>query len=223
MTIVKFIIIAVISYLIGSLNFSILISHKVGKKDIREMGSGNAGATNMFRSYGKKLGMITMLADILKAVVAILIAMAIVGNDDISKFPYIVKSFAGFFCVMGHLYPVFFKFKGGKGVATCAGMILILDWRVFLIEFVIFVLCILIFKMVSLGSVVMAFSYPFLTYFLYHTNANAAGGESKERIIVTAIAALFGIIVIYKHKENIKRICQKKENKMDLSKIFKKS
>lgn len=222
MTAVKFIIIAVISYLIGSLNFSILLSRKIGKKDIREMGSGNAGATNMFRSYGKKLGALTMLADILKAIVAIVIAMAIIGNDEVSQFPYIIKSFAGFFCVIGHLYPVFFNFKGGKGVATCAGMILILDWRVFLIELAVFILCLLIFKMVSLGSVVMAFLYPFLTYFLYHSNANAVSGQDKERIIVTIVAALFGVIVIYKHKSNIVRICQNKENKMDFAKIFKK-
>lgn len=219
MTIPKLLLIALISYVLGSVNFSIILSRSLAHKDIREGGSGNAGATNMYRTHGKSAGFATMFGDIIKVLVAITIARLIIGGDIYEAFPYLIKYFSGFFCVVGHIFPIFFKFKGGKGVATCAGMILMLDWRIWLIEFVIFVTLVGITKMVSLGSVVMALTYPVFTYFFYAPTVSSLVTpldviRPYEQYFVTAFALVFSIIVFIKHRENIKRIFKGTENKI---------
>lgn len=213
MMIVKYLSIAVISYLLGSLNFSIILSRAVARKDIRESGSGNAGATNMLRTYGKHFAVLTMLGDILKVALAILIAFVILGapleylfkiaeNKEFATTMINYKEFAGFFCVLGHIFPLYFKFKGGKGVAACTGMVILVDWRIALILFVIFVLTILISKMISLGSIVIAVLYPVLIAVFY------------QNLFLILIAVLFAAIVIAAHRANIKRILNGTENKL---------
>lgn len=210
---VKFIIIAVISYFLGSLNFSIIVSKALAKKDIRESGSGNAGATNMLRTYGKKFAVFTMIGDILKVAAAILIAFIILDaplnlifgfadNKDTAVTIILYKEFAGFFCVLGHIFPCYFKFKGGKGVAACTGMVILVDWRIALILFVIFVLTVLISNWISLGSIIIAVLFPVLILIFY------------KSLILTLIALLFAVIVIIAHRENIKRILNGTENKI---------
>ncbi len=213
MIVVKYLLIAVISYLLGSLNFSIILSRTVAKKDIRESGSGNAGATNMLRTYGKHFAVLTMLGDILKVALAILIAFLIL-NAPLEYFLKIAadketaatminyKEFAGFFCVLGHIFPLYFKFKGGKGVAACTGMVILVDWRIALILFVIFVLTIVISKMISLGSIIIAVLYPVLIALFY------------QNLFLILIAVLFAAIVIVAHRANIKRILNGTENKL---------
>ena len=213
MMIVKYLLIAVISYLLGSLNFSIILLRAVARKDIRESGSGNAGATNMLRTYGKHFAVLTMLGDILKVALAILIAFVILGapleylfkiaeNKEFAATMINYKEFAGFFCVLGHIFPLYFKFKGGKGVAACTGMVILVDWRIALILFVIFVLTILISKMISLGSIVIAVLYPVLIAVFY------------QNLFLILIAVLFAAIVIAAHRANIKRILNGTENKL---------
>ena len=114
---------AVLSYLLGSLNFGIILSRKFQKEDVRTHGSGNAGSTNMLRNYGKLPAVATILGDMAKVAVAILLVRLLVGNDLYAQQPIFIKSFAGLFCVLGHIFPCFFRFKGGKGVATCGGMV----------------------------------------------------------------------------------------------------
>ena len=119
---------AIVSYLIGSVNFSILLSKMLSGKDIRESGSGNAGATNMLRTYGKKMGVITLLLDVLKGIVVILLSRFvknIAGTDEI--YP-VISYIAGVCVILGHNFPLYFGFKGGKGVATSLGVVLMLDW-----------------------------------------------------------------------------------------------
>ncbi len=163
---VKYIFIAIISYFLGSLNFSIILSRTLEKKDIRESGSGNAGATNMLRTYGKHFAVLTMIGDILKVALAILIAFLILNapldmifniadNKETAVTMILYKEFAGFFCVLGHIFPLYFNFKGGKGVAACTGMVILVDWRIALILFVIFVITIAVSKMISLGSLLL--------------------------------------------------------------------
>ena len=215
--IVKYLIIAVISYFLGSFNFSIILSKTLEKRDIRESGSGNAGATNMLRTYGKHLAMLTMLGDILKVALAIWIAFMILDApmnmifkivDDVETAETIIlhKEFAGFFCVLGHIFPLYFKFKGGKGVATCAGMVILVDWRIALILFVIFVITIAVSKMISLGSVIIAILYPVLIAVFY------------KDLVLILIAVLFASIVIIAHRQNIKRIFNGTENKLSSKK-----
>lgn len=200
------ILIAIISYLLGSVNFSIILSRKIENEDIRESGSGNAGSTNMLRTYGKGIAVATMIGDMLKVAVAIGIAHLIFGNELYSKNEILIKSFAGFFCVLGHIFPVFFKFKGGKGVATAGGMVLLIDWRIGLILLAIFLITVAITRWVSLGSIIMAALYPVLTYIFY------------KDLILTVIAVVFAVIIIYKHKSNIKKIANGTENKLSFGK-----
>lgn len=211
--IIKYILIAVIAYLLGSLNFSIILSEVVKKKDIRDSGSGNAGATNMLRTYGKKAAVGTMIGDILKVALGIIIAFAILdvpmkyifsNPADAAEIQRVMlyKEFAGLFCVLGHIFPLYFKFKGGKGVAACTGMVIIVDWRIALILFVIFIGVILISKWISLGSIVIALLYPVLIFAFY------------KNFILAAVALLFTAIVIVAHRENIKRLVKGTENKI---------
>ena len=207
---VKLGIIAVLSYLLGSLNFGVILSNTVKKEDVRDSGSGNAGTTNMMRTYGKTLGLLTIAGDILKVMVAIWIAFRIMGVeefkatlDSVSDYPQVVlKSFAGLFAVLGHIFPCFFKFKGGKGVATSGGMVIMIDWRIALILLVIFALTILITKYVSLGSILMAVFYPVFIGIFY------------KDIILVLIAMVFTIIVVVAHRENVKRLINHTENKI---------
>lgn len=213
--ILKCVLIGVVSYLLGSLNFSIILSKVVKKKDIRKSGSGNAGATNMMRTYGIKAAVGTMLGDIFKVAIGIIVAFAILGVPmkyiftnpaDAAEIQRVVlyKEFAGLFCVLGHIFPLYFKFKGGKGVAACTGMVIIVDWRIALILFVIFVSVILISKWISLGSIVIAILYPVLIFVFY------------KNWILSLVALLFTAIVIIAHRENIKRLIKGEENKISL-------
>lgn len=213
--ILKCVLIGVISYLLGSLNFSIILSEVVKKKDIRKSGSGNAGATNMMRTYGVKAAVGTMLGDIFKVAIGILVAFAILGVPmkyiftnpaDAAEIQRVMlyKEFAGLFCVLGHIFPLYFKFKGGKGVAACTGMVIIVDWRIALILFVIFVSVILISKWISFGSIVIAILYPVLIFVFY------------KNWILSLVALLFTAIVIIAHRENIKRLIKGEENKITL-------
>jgi glycerol-3-phosphate acyltransferase PlsY len=203
--------IAIISYLLGSLNFGVILSNRVAKDDVREHGSGSAGTTNMLRNYGKGMAVLTILGDMLKVAVAILIAFSLIKCVNLYSFinelfkddtDILIKSFAGFFCVLGHIFPCYFHFKGGKGVATSGGMVFMIDWRIALILLAIFFIIVLISKYVSLGSIVMAILYPvFIT--IFHKN-----------VILTIISAIFTIIVVVAHRENIKRIINHTEHKI---------
>ena len=203
-----YIIIAIIAYALGSINFSVIISKKMAGFDVREKGSGNAGSTNMLRSVGKKAAIITLLCDILKGVVAILIAL-IVGNIMKNVDRAVLVQIAGILVVVGHTFPIFFEFKGGKGVATSLGVIMMINWKIGLICLV-FALAIMAFsRMVSMGSVGAAILFPVLTLFM-NTNFIVEASGMKYFIFSVILAA----IVIFNHRANIKRIANGTENKL---------
>ncbi len=196
---------ALIAYLLGSINFAILISEKSYKQDIRDYGSKNAGMTNMMRTYGKRAAGLTLLGDALKAVIAGLIGYAILGQMG----AYI----AGTACVIGHMYPIFFKFKGGKGVVTTAVTILMCNPYVFLILFALFAIIVLGTKYISLGSVMCMLLYPFI---LSGIDTWLVGGCPY-----VLFALLTAVLVIFKHRENIKRLREGKESKFSFKKSVK--
>lgn len=208
MIILKLFIVAVISYLLGSLNFGVILSKRVKNEDVRDSGSGNAGTTNMMRTYGKSLGMLTIAGDILKVVVAIVIAFQIIPASELKADnpEIILKAFAGLFAVMGHIFPCFFKFKGGKGVATSGGMVIMIDYRIALILLVVFAITILLTKYVSLGSIFMAILFPVFIGLFY------------KDIILVIIASVFTCIVVIAHRENIKKLIGHTENKVGQNK-----
>ncbi len=203
-----YIIIAIIAYALGSINFSVIISKKMAGFDVREKGSGNAGSTNMLRSVGKKAAIITLLCDILKGVVAILIAL-IVGNIVKNVDRAVLVQIAGILVVVGHTFPIFYEFKGGKGVATSLGVIMMINWKIGLICLV-FALVIMAFsRMVSMGSVGAAILFPVLTLFM-NTNFIVKTSGMKYFIFSVILAG----IVVFNHRANIKRIANGTENKL---------
>ena len=204
-----YIVMAIIAYAIGSINFSVILSKKMAGFDVREKGSGNAGTTNMLRSVGKTAALITLICDILKGVVSILIAIFI-GNIVKNVDKALLVQIAGILVVIGHTFPIFFKFKGGKGVATALGIILLTNWQIGLICLLFGVVLIATTKMVSLGSVMAAILFPILTIFI-HSNYIVDGNY-----IVFGI--LLGMFVIFNHRTNLKRLLNGTENKISFKK-----
>ena len=205
------IITAIVAYLVGSVNFSVIFSKKIAGFDVREKGSGNAGSTNMLRSVGKGAAALTLLCDILKGVVAILIAIAIGSIFKVSDKALLVQ-IAGVAVVIGHTFPIFFGFKGGKGVATSLGILLMTNWQIGLICLVFALVLIILTQMVSLGSCAAAILFPVLTLFIkQHFIVEDGSGYFIYSIILA-------IIVLYNHRENIKRMLNGTENRISFSK-----
>ncbi len=206
-----YIIIAIVAYLIGSINFSIIISKKMAGFDVREKGSGNAGTTNMLRSVGKKAAAITLICDILKGVVSVVIAI-IIGNIIKNLDKELLVQIAGIAVILGHTFPIFFGFKGGKGVATSLGVLLISNWQIGLICLVFALVLMALTRMVSLGSCGAAVLFPVLTLFInQHYTVLTEGKNGNVYFIYSVILA---IIVLYNHRSNIKRILNGTENKL---------
>ena len=210
-----YIIMGMIAYLIGSVNFSILISKKVAGFDLREKGSGNAGTTNMLRTVGKGAAAVTLILDILKGVVAIWAAIGY-GNlvAWLSKLPIdnsILVQVAGIFVIIGHTYPIYFGFKGGKGVATALGILLTTNYQIGLICLVFAIVLMALTQMVSVGSLAAAILYPVLTIFLPSENFIVPGNYLVYSIIIA-------LIVIFNHRSNVKRLLNGTENKISFKK-----
>ncbi len=205
------VVMAIIAYLIGSINFSVIISKKVAGFDVREKGSGNAGSTNMLRSVGKGAAALTLLCDILKGVVAILIAIGI-GNIVKDADKGLLVQIAGVAVVLGHTFPIFFGFKGGKGVATALGILLMTNWQIGLICLVFALVLMVLTQMVSLGSCAAAVLFPVLTLFIKEHYIVAEGGNYFIYSVILAG------IVLYNHRSNIKRMLNGTENKLSFKK-----
>lgn len=198
--------VALCAYLLGSLSFAVIVSRLCAKEDVRTHGSGNAGMTNILRTYGKGLATLTLLGDFGKGVAAVLLGRLLFYLFGVAD-PLIDPAYiAGFFVLLGHLYPVFFGFHGGKGVLVSAGVILCIDPIVLLALVVIIVPFMFIVKIVSLGSILAAVLYPVLTLavmLLRHQNP----------LFATVFACLIGGIVIFMHRSNIKKLLNGTEYK----------
>lgn len=207
-----YIIIAIIAYLVGSINFSIIISKRMAGFDVREKGSGNAGTTNMLRSVGVKAAAITLLCDILKGVVVILIAI-LIGNIVDGLDDALLVQLAGIFVIIGHTFPIFFGFKGGKGIATSLGVLLMINWQIGLICLVFALILMVITRIVSVGSIAAAILFPVLVIFIGQNYIVPVNNWSY--LIFSIIVA---VLVLFNHRENLKRIFTGKENKISFKK-----
>ena len=202
-----YITVAIVAYVIGSINFAVIFSKKIAGFDVREKGSKNAGTTNVLRTVGVKVALLTLACDILKGVVAVL--TAILAKQMWTGFSAeTLKYIAGFMVIFGHTFPIFFEFKGGKGVATAIGVLLMLNWKIGLICLAFGLLIIAFSKMVSLGSMCAAILFPILTIFMQK-------GISHIQI---ALCFAIGLFVVFNHRTNIKRILAGKENKLSFKK-----
>ena len=200
-----YIIVGIIAYCLGSISFSVIISKKMAGFDVREKGSKNAGSTNVLRTVGKKAALITLICDILKGVVAILIAV-LLGNIFNVNDKVLLIQIAGILVILGHTFPIFFGFKGGKGVATAIGVLLVINWQIALICIVFALVLIILTKTVSMGSIAAAILFPVLTLFI--TNHYIVTGN----YIIFAI--IIALIIVYNHRSNISRILKGEENKL---------
>lgn len=208
---VLWIIMGIIAYVIGSINFSVILSKKIAGFDVREKGSGNAGTTNMLRSVGKGAAALTLICDVLKGVIAIVIAI-ILGNIFQVEDKALLVQIAGVAVVLGHTFPIFFGFKGGKGVATSLGILLMTNWQIGLICLVFALVLMILTRMVSLGSCMAAVLFPILTLFI---RENYIVSEGSSYFVYSIILAM---IVLYNHRSNIKRILNGTENKLSFKK-----
>ncbi len=190
---------AAAGYFIGAVNSALIVSGLKYKDDIRNYGSGNAGMTNMLRTYGKGAAAVTLIGDLGKGIVACLIGTLLLGNPG--------AHLAGLFCMIGHVWPVYFKFKGGKGVLVLAAIVLYCNPLVFLMLLTVFILVVSCTKYISLGSIIGSMMYPLLL-----------ARFSEPNIITTLCSVTAAILVFFMHMPNIQRLREGKENKLKLSK-----
>ena len=186
MDFVLYILLALGSYLIGCVSLSIILSKNIFGGDVRGMGSGNAGATNMARSFGMSAGVLTLLADALKAVIAMVIGNLLFGDLGLA--------IAGTCSLIGHCYPVFYGFKGGKGVSVGAAIAFAIDWKVGIFVVICFAIVAALTRRVSPSSISAAVGIVI---------AGLIFKVSAPELVMSIIGA---ILVIYRHKENIKRL-----------------
>ncbi len=196
---------AIIAYLLGSISTSILVSKIMGGTDIRNHGSGNAGATNTLRVLGKKAAILVVLGDGLKGVAAVLAARLL--DKLLGVESGIAEYVAGVFVVLGHVFPVYFGFRGGKGIMTSIAVVFTLSPAIGTILVTVFVVLVICFNYISLASVVSALCYPFFVWFLCYGN---------KAFLVSSIIA--SVIAIAKHHTNISRLIKGTENKFIKSK-----
>ncbi|HAG56691.1 MAG TPA: acyl-phosphate glycerol 3-phosphate acyltransferase [Ruminococcaceae bacterium] len=203
-TVLASILSAAAAYLLGSVSFAIVVSKSLYHQDVRQFGSGNAGMTNILRTYGKKAAALTLAGDFLKGVAAVLISRLIFAAMGVTLFDgaYV----GGLFAILGHLYPVYFGFRGGKGILTSIGIIAVINPLVFLGLLIIGLPLIFLTKIVSVGSLAGAVCYPFLTLLVDFWQ----GGVSWLDFSFSLVIAL---LVIWMHRSNIKRLLNGTENR----------
>lgn len=199
-----------IGYLIGSISWATILSTKLKKEDIRDFGSKNAGATNTLRNYGPLMALAVFILDVLKPVIAIAIAF-LVKTYGGNPWNGILVQAAGIATIIGHIFPVFFKFKGGKGAASLAGLTLAMQWILFFIGFILFVIIVKITKKVSLGALLGSFLLIIFNIgfgFINEMNQDWSNPMTQDPYwwVNTIVLSLAWLLVLYRHKDNIKRL-----------------
>ena len=211
----------IVPYLLGSLNFGVMISRKHYRDDVRTHGSGNAGATNMLRTFGWKAAVLTMAGDMLKAVVAVGLGYLIVGVNaqitDVNGVSYRMvdqngAAIAGLFVMLGHMFPIFFKFKGGKGVATSGMVILMLSPITAAVCLAVFLIVVIGTRYVSLGSVMGLSLFPIIL------NACSHAYAPPRNPTACMISVVMAVLVVFMHRENLKRLANRTESKISFKK-----
>lgn len=200
-------VIAVAAYLLGCFNGAVIVSKYILRDDVRNHGSGNAGLTNFHRTFGGGLTFVVIACDVLKAVAAVLIGAAVSVYVMVPGFsPVLAKYWAAMFCLLGHMFPCMFHFKGGKGILSGGTIALMIDWRVALVVWGGFLVLVILTRYVSLGSVWAGASFPFASWFVFHD------------WIVFVMALIAGGLVVWQHRSNIERLLSGTESKFSLHK-----
>lgn len=192
----------VASYLLGCINGALLVSKYILRDDVRNHGSGNAGLTNFYRVFGGKLTIVVVLCDMLKAVAAVLLGSLLLGH--FLGWVVLGKYIAGLACMLGHMFPCMFQFKGGKGILSGGAIALMMDWRIALVVWGIFIILFALTKMVSVGSLSAGLAFMVMSAVIYRS------------IIITLFAIVIGVLVFWGHRSNILRIVKGEENTFHL-------
>ena len=206
---------AVIAYFCGCFNGAVIVSKYILRDDVRNHGSGNAGLTNFFRTFGGPLTFVVILCDVLKAVIALLVSkwlfysgftIFISADATAAYWDTFAKYWAGLFCLLGHMFPCMFHFKGGKGILSGGTIAIMIDWRVAVVVWGGFLLLTILTRYVSLGSLWSGASFPFITWYCYPDPA------------IIVLGFLLGGLVVWKHRTNIQRLLAGNENKLSFHK-----
>ena len=194
-----FVLIAALAYFCGCFNGAVIVSKYILRDDVRNHGSGNAGLTNFYRTFGGPLTAVVILTDVLKAVLAVWLATDIINAP--AEAVTLAKYWAGLFCLLGHMYPCMFQFKGGKGILSGGAIVLMIDWRIALVAWVGFLVLAVLTRYVSLGSVWAGASFPIATWFLYLD------------WVLLLLGIAMGGLTVWKHRGNIHRLLTGTESK----------
>ena len=199
---------AVIAYFCGCFNGAVIVSKYILRDDVRTHGSGNAGLTNFYRTFGGPLTLVVILTDVFKAIVAIWVGMFLFRQMIANEVLVVAlsKYWAGLFCLLGHMFTCMFYFKGGKGILSGGAIAIMIDWRIALVVWGGFLILAILTRYVSLGSCWAGASFPFATWFVYHN------------VVITVLGAVIGLLILYMHRGNIKRLLTGTENKFSLHK-----
>ena len=199
---------AVIAYFCGCFNGAVIVSKYILRDDVRNHGSGNAGLTNFFRTFGGPLTFVVILTDVLKAIAAILIGTMLFRQmvADEAMVVTLAEYWSGLFCLLGHMFPCMFHFKGGKGILSGGTIAIMIDWRVALVVWGGFLVLAVLTRYISLGSCWAGASFPFVTWFVYQSP------------VITVLGAVIGLLILYMHRGNIHRLLTGTENKFSLHK-----
>ena len=202
--------VALIAYLLGSIPMGFVLVRLFHKQDVRSSGSGNIGATNVLRSHGKGLGAATFLLDCLKGCSAVWLATPIFNSMSVASIPMRdFQALAALFCVLGHVFPFWLKFKGGKGVATGFGVFLVAAPWAAMAAISVFILVLFFSRYVSLASILGAASFPVFAYFFV---------LGDRPVFFIAVQFAVALIIILKHHQNIARLIAGKENRFGAKK-----
>ena len=206
-------ILAVFSYFCGCFNGAVIVSKYILRDDVRNHGSGNAGLTNFYRTFGGPLTAVVILTDVLKAVLALQISswlagqlMAIDSMETEMAVKILSRYWAALFCLLGHMFPCMFHFKGGKGILSGGAAVFLIDWRVALVVWGGFLILAVLTKYVSLGSVWAGGSFPFITWYCF------------PNVVIVVLAFIIGGLILWQHRGNIKRLVTGTESKFSLHK-----
>ena len=202
-----FLAVAAAAYFLGCFNGAVIVSKYILRNDIRNHGSGNAGLTNFYRVFGGGLTFVVILCDVVKAVLAVLIGTLVIGTVAGGWMgPVLGKYWAGLFCLLGHMFPCMFHFKGGKGILSGGTIAIMIDWRIALVVWGGFLILAVLTRWVSLGSIWAGASFPFATWFVY------------QDLFLLVLSIIIGGLIVWKHRGNLKRILSGTESKFSLHK-----
>ena len=197
-------VIAVGAYFLGCFNGAVIVSKYILRDDVRTHGSGNAGLTNFYRTFGGPLTAVVILLDVVKAILAVWLGVQAFHFVSWPGLELYGKYWGGMFCLLGHMFPCMFGFRGGKGILSGGTIAIMIDWRVALVVWGGFLILAILTKYVSLGSIWAGASFPVATFFVYRDP------------VLTLLGLLLGGLVVFMHRENIKRLLTGTENKFSL-------